>query len=102
MSNSKTKHTPGPWVIGQSGDLDTPIFCNGKDAINVFAGETGQLQAEANARLIAAAPEMLEALERIIDQIDSTTSRVSNNYELLHAILIGARTAVAKAKGGAE
>jgi hypothetical protein len=61
---NKTKHTPGPWVIGQSGDLDTPIFCNGKDAINVFAGETGQLQAEANARLIAAAPEMLEEVRR--------------------------------------
>ena len=49
-----TKHTPGPWVI------------SGRSTINAGRGgwvaSVSQSNREANARLIAAAPELLEAL----------------------------------------
>ena len=69
---SEIKHTPGPWVIGPrySHDVQTP---DGNDIGAVCdaeqGGEEGEIAgnipwseeiAEANARLIAAAPELLE------------------------------------------
>lgn len=68
-----SKHTPGPWKFGQYlGSLSS--FCvhmdagdkgRGIDVVKAVAGITTE-QRLANARLIAAAPEMLEALERTL------------------------------------
>mgnify|MGYP004450760141 CR=1 FL=1 len=64
-----TKHTPGPWV--QTPWDSTAIF----DAKNLrvpiaqtFPADTCKQEAEANARLVAAAPQLLAALELIIEQ----------------------------------
>lgn len=55
--------TPGPWQISRHGDVIA------RDALIVVAGDgilgSGQEQA-ANARLIASAPELLEALEGLL------------------------------------
>jgi hypothetical protein len=57
------RHTPGPWAVTADGiniktkDTDIMICENG--------GETGATEDKANARLIAAAPDMLEALENL-------------------------------------
>ena len=61
----KTKHTPGPWTI--------------RDNQDVMADEEGRLIAQchagyreergANARLIAAAPDLLAACQRAIDHL---------------------------------
>lgn len=59
-----TKHTAGPWyVIGSN-----PPMIYTKDALDIIcqcdsAGEMTRAQEQANARLIAAAPELLELLE---------------------------------------
>lgn len=57
-------HTPGPWRIS---DLQRNIVVAGKHSNSVatcyIVGITDTMEtAEANARLIAAAPDMLEAL----------------------------------------
>ncbi len=55
-----TKHTPGPWKV----DGDTYITAH--SLIIAHCKQNGSLKledAQANARLIAAAPELLEALE---------------------------------------
>ena len=71
------KHTPGPWNIGSS-DLPVSrmsIHCKGhKDschstvALMVSRGAIGISHGEefANARLIAAAPDLLEVLEELV------------------------------------
>jgi len=71
-------HTPGPWFVGFSPDMDGESGEYGPDVydseVGVFAVIDGEPETvaqpylEANARLIAAAPEMLEALERIRDE----------------------------------
>ena len=66
---TETKHTPGPWVrdcwdiLGNDGKDGTGHVCeisrpNSGDEFYWREGE-----ADANARLIAAAPDMLEALK---------------------------------------
>lgn len=69
----ESKHTPGPWVPVQTNDL--PDHGYGTDGwcilsagcIAVVRG-SGPSADEANAALIAAAPEMYEAL-RIVTQV---------------------------------
>ena len=74
--NQKTEptHTPGPWRIGDAGNT---IFGpkNGNPSpervATIHGGKIDQsacdrlLTMQANARLIAAAPELLEALKRV-------------------------------------
>ena len=74
----KTKHTPGPWHVGhtsntEEGKNEFIDIDSKKGSIarawhpNVFSGT--QKETEANAKLIAAAPELLEALKAIKDNI---------------------------------
>lgn len=59
---SEAKFTPGPWRIGTAGPNKCPtIGANGLMVAMVAYGENHPT--EANARLIAAAPAMLEALK---------------------------------------
>lgn len=67
-----TKHTPGPWAADQSG-----LVTAGKNRLHVAqAATTGMGKAvEANAALIAAAPELLAALQatmRALGDLPST------------------------------
>jgi hypothetical protein len=65
------KHTPGPWIVIEGGPLegDTVITTQARLAGDIipivdmdtdYEGEIG-IEQEANAKLIAAAPELLEA-----------------------------------------
>ena len=57
------KHTPGPWrSYGRFVATSTPDVKTDRE---IAACETSDGRAEANARLIAAAPKMLEALKAI-------------------------------------
>ena len=104
-----SKWTPGPWNIGSS-DLPASrlsIHCKGhKDschstvALMVSRGVIGISHDEefANARLIAAAPELLEALKALADYVQRT-HETPNNY--VSSVVLGARAAIARAEGGA-
>ena len=62
-TETKTKHTPGPWVIKRDRDdicIDTDI----KRIVRIYPHYADQ---EANAHLIAAAPEMLEMLKDVFN-----------------------------------
>lgn len=97
MSNAT--HTPGPWRMGRVQDPKnvawyvTPQPKLLADVCVVeFACDTARPieEHEANARLIAAAPEMLEALDRIVTRKDP--EGFLPEYD-------EARAAIAKAKG---
>lgn len=71
----KFKGTPGPWVesiASSAGYLTLHIQTVDTSHRNTFIGEIGgglqsEEQIHANARLIATAPELLEALMNLID-----------------------------------
>lgn len=95
-----SKHTPGPWFQG-TGDYaycvyDKRVWLNpdgsrGGDTPNLVVVVSPE-DAIADARLIAAAPELLEALELLTAGIESS---VSDTY----IPLVKARAAIAKATG---
>jgi hypothetical protein len=64
----KTQHTPGPWTVAICTDLRPQVLGVNQLQIVRASGDPG-MDHEANARLIAAAPEMLEVLERFYNLI---------------------------------
>jgi hypothetical protein len=100
-----SKHTPGPWVVGNQDPLNFGVPRGwGTEPIGFVYGpsfpehsEVGQ-RALANARLIAAAPELLEALRSIADCCDE--EHAARDYASRQAEIRGiARAAIAKATG---
>ena len=76
-----SKHTPGPWTFSQSAEYGdtrfyvaqaegapyTPHYSDVATLIAETVNDERKSIQEANARLIAAAPELLEALEACIN-----------------------------------
>ena len=60
---TQTAHTPGPWVIGNACASQVFVPCGGA-LQNVCAPGRTDAERCANARLIAAAPDLLAACER--------------------------------------
>lgn len=99
-----SKHTPGPWVVS----ANSPFLVRaGDDTTGRHIAHAGPASYhpsfevdEPNARLIAAAPELLEALERLVTEI--ILSDVDMEYIDSHfkPHIEKARAAVAKATGG--
>ena len=86
---TKAKHTPGPWSYEMCHDTNyARITCDikGGDNLRGYCGE-------ANARLIVAAPELLEALQNMLGLTEAS------DYMALSEIEKQARTAIAKALG---
>ncbi len=63
----EVKHTPGPWII--KGTNKNLVYSKKGLIAEVWGGTKGGVSkaTEANARLIAAAPDLLAALEEIWD-----------------------------------
>ena len=103
-------YTRGPWGYGwETSAREWAIITNsagniianvntetGPDAQSVPA--TRKMPAEANARLIAAAPELLEALKATLEEIE----RVEADVEYKLPCGDKARAAIARAEGSAE
>lgn len=94
---TKPQFTPGPWHRSPNGDYITDN--NNCYVVQVTgASELAKPIAHANARLIAAAPELLEVLERLIERIDINGGL--GEYKGGKAfILDDARNIIRKAKG---
>lgn len=99
------KHTKGPWEY-YNPTATTPDRLwiehpeSGESIADVLRLGVGDKQAEANANLIAAAPEMLEALElslRHINELLEDNPRLRTNREI--GLCIKLRKLIAKAKG---
>lgn len=111
-TETRTEHTPGPWRIGEKPtgeahpwivgerDMERAIF--GADSIKLavceqWYGEPESAEAEANARLIASAPELLAALEALRGDL----LRYPNDDAKREMIINAADDAIAKARGDA-
>jgi len=84
-------HTPGPWhpvTLGASPDHAWAIDSELHEVARLPEWPDNQAEAEANARLIAAAPEMLAALQ-------SLAHPMASDEDLQNALAV-----IAKVKGG--
>lgn len=89
--------TPPPWTQGTSNAGRSCVWLDGHVEPEETMGPDNtwiDCCTEANARLVAAAPELLEALEEIVSAADG------DGWNQLDATLSKARAALAKATGG--
>lgn len=110
---TQATHTPGPWIVSHAGSGQNGVFVIDELYVTVdgadvaiaadIADPTTAQKSEANARLIAAAPTLLMALEFLLDQAESFNvsgvyfSAFRENRDALDT----ARDAIAKATGSA-
>lgn len=106
---TKTKHTPGPWAKSYIGKVCIGVGAKSVSARGVYTEmvcntilpETDaeyakqKDQIEADMSLIAAAPELLEALEKLT----KAASRSASVMDLLRTELEKAKAVIGKAKG---
>ena len=90
-----SKHTPGPWEIEGTPRRGWDIFSLGEERRYITSDPMREraINYERDARLMAAAPELLEALEKVVSFVDAGegTWTVEEQQK--------ARAAIAKAKG---
>ena len=67
-------HTPGPWKIDPVPPLAVIADNEDGDGIATLEGDAGFPEIHANARLIAAAPDLLEALKEAIEELNQCCS----------------------------
>lgn len=105
-----SKHTPGPWAAKRVGLQqwwinapfgDPTIGHNSWDGLAEVYGsddwpESGRKVAEANARLIAAAPDLLAACEQALVELEDSLPAPSDEWDFYDKL----RLAIAKATGG--
>ena len=88
MPKQISQHTPGPWEVSKDGnDVEN---AEGAGVCALYADKT----ADANAALIAAAPELLATVKAMIDN-----SGCSTWNERAPKVFAMARAAIAKAEG---
>lgn len=107
-----SKHTPGPWHVCDGcthliSDEHLMTVAEARQIVsgNLRTGKTeyvpGHQMQLANSKLIAAAPEMLEALREIANWNPVVSPDEENGMSIIDAINI-ARAAIAKATGDTD
>ena len=95
------KHTPGPWRVVE-GMLRFVMDARDRAICEIAHSRDFTKPAPdgaANARLIAAAPDLLEALEACLDDDYAFNSRTKDRAAALIDAKHNARVAIAKARG---
>lgn len=90
-----SKFTPGPWIKTSLGRI---VMTNDtKESICRLATRTDADEQDANARLIAAAPDLLNALQAVANALEWHEDRMPKGQD--SGALDLARAAITKAKG---
>ena len=102
-----TQHTPGPWTIDSEGNLYGNIGII-RPYIGNLCDDYNDEQSKANARLIAAAPELLAALKCALADLEGSLQaheqmdRLAHDWDAHKQSIDEASAAIAKAEGRAE
>ena len=78
---SKAKHTPGPWTLDKGRMVLGPCWTGELKAICERVRGGSPQQVDANARLIAAAPELLQACKAVLIRLDYCTQAITDLRE---------------------
>ena len=81
----KAKFTPGPWTIDPSMELGVAVIQDNEDGEGIAElGPQRTIENIANAKLIAAAPDLLAVSEKSLDCLRNIRDCLRNIRELLH------------------
>ena len=109
--STTTQHTPGPWHIGSGNGENSIRAKNGRMKLyydgcttlypicNIVSGWNTE-EDNANLRLIAAAPDLLAALETCVSELNQLAFLA--NDKLANAAIEKGIEAIRKAKAGAQ
>jgi hypothetical protein len=101
-----TQHTPGPWTINKvcPWTINHLLYDEPLDNKNVVCRMPDRNpETEANAQLIAAAPELLSALETLMQRaVKDAEHYAPDGNEPIWAFIMDASNAIAKATRGAK
>jgi hypothetical protein len=108
VTETTTMHTPGPWTLMEFNStsyrrqLEVVRDVPNESVAHVCTINEDLINNEAahNARLIAAAPELLSALKAMVASYDGIRDGLTSNVVLEK--LAAADAAIAKAEGGAQ
>ena len=94
------KHTPGPWIASATNSKfgSWGVFTKGA-MYGVLDASAPGINSEANARLIASAPELLEALKAVSNAANVCAAKDEANANYWFAIQRQVNQAIAKAEG---
>ena len=86
------QHTPGPWTLGKDDGVTCLVSSEDERIARVFCGNSLD-----NARLIAAAPDLLDALQWLVDLMPDPELDIDT---VQREQVIKAKAVIAKATGG--
>ena len=95
----KTKHTKGPWKIKQNAPCEILSSDGYTDRVAIINPDLGNSNWIQDAALIAAAPEMFEALESLNYRLTELNSEGKLNGLKLDILIRAAFDALNKARG---
>lgn len=109
---SSVKHTPSEWLIAGC-DEKTFVYALNDQGYNRFSANvqmghvapmerTPLAELEANARLIAAAPDLLNELINLSVRFKAAAIQAGTDEEFAELAIAGALAAIAKATGSAQ
>lgn len=104
---NRTQHSPGPWTVETREHVHAIQDRNGQDLTyqdttpnenhgSITSRSRLKIETLANARLIAAAPELLDSLIWAIRELEETEDGLCPDFQ---AAITAARAAIAKATG---
>lgn len=98
-----SKHTPGPWAYAPILTGDFAIYADFDGGKKIAVVDAWRPEGEANARLIAAAPDLLFALEELLAEFDARDRDAQREPGCMGIRetggIVEARAAVSKARG---
>lgn len=90
MNDQKVAYTPGPWYTGEADSADILVYAGDFEGVgegeDCIATVWLTSESQANARLIAAAPDLLEAAKSVIGIHITVENGTSDLKELADAV----------------
>jgi len=91
-----TEHTSGPWIVVDGTTTGKAVIAPNEPKVRKNVAMVGGQNREGNAYLIAAAPDLLDALKTLWKAVDAG---VDTNTDLWTDAALKYRAAIAKAEG---
>lgn len=99
---ARPAHTPGPWTVNPIRPVQVATDADTPQLVATAVADGDPYTAIADARLIAAAPELLEALHQLIVVIGLTAIKYKSDLDTVQEAVDEARAVIAKATGSAS